>query len=453
MSQLRTLADIAFHVEDLLNKPECFRGARRRVESYLRGDANAVESFSFPDHTDNAGHEPPSLTPGQGTIALIALHYVHCPNGRKLGLPPGPSDCIDERPRVSPYASVFASIVQHVQSLGDDAFPWFMLQLQRFEQDVAEHDAWCQRIRAIENASLDRISTLAALEDKIDFRSLLGLVEQVLSKARLLAAWTDGPLDEAAAEILIGIGTLWLTIEEELDLHGVGPRLSLYVTHDDTVGELAVFLRSLSRAVREDADWFKYLPDITDICLLSFAPHARMGMSHAAFARRLEVVANLLRRIVSASKKKRGNVSVEEADRLARERITTPKKKEEFFKKSIREQAKKIGCAFGTWTETPFFQEAEKLGLVKRKKGNKRIGALPTPVSLTKGIEAVADKASRDMLLEQLRDSAANTAPRQWDDLPPDERLAEFRQHEEDVLREPSPLCPKPKRVRERKRV
>src|SRR5207244_789483 len=76
--------------------------------------------------------------------------------------------------------------------------------------------------------------------------------------------------------------------------------------NNDRVGDAASCLHDLACGVRKDTDWFKYLPNICDSDLISLVPNARMGMAHVAFAKRLAVAVELLRKIVPVAEPESG---------------------------------------------------------------------------------------------------------------------------------------------------
>jgi hypothetical protein len=119
-----------------------------------------------------------------------------------------------------------------------------------------------------------------------------------LDDARRLAEWaSDGQLDDTGAEFLYAMGVQWLALESILNAHHFGAQPGRWCTRSDSVGAVASCLHDLARGVRNDAGWLKYLPDISNTCLLALAPAARMGMPHAVFAKRLTVAVELLQKI------------------------------------------------------------------------------------------------------------------------------------------------------------
>jgi hypothetical protein len=140
------------------------------------------------------------------------------------------------------------------------------------------------------------VAEIGLLEDKVDFGAILALAEPILLEARRLAEWAqDGQLDETGADMLLRIGERWLALESILDANGIGAGNARWCSDDDRVADAASCLHDLARGVRKNAGWFKYLPNITNTCLLSLASDACMGMPHAVFAKRLAVAVELLR--------------------------------------------------------------------------------------------------------------------------------------------------------------
>jgi hypothetical protein len=135
---------------------------------------------------------------------------------------------------------------------------------------------------------------------KVDFPSLLAIAEPLLARARLLADWVqDGPLlDMTGGEMMANVALEWVVLEVALTAQGIGRGNASWSGANDAnnLFEAAHCLLDLVRAVRSDADWFLYLPIPGDE-LLDLSPDARMGMSPAAFAKRLGVAVELLRRL------------------------------------------------------------------------------------------------------------------------------------------------------------
>jgi hypothetical protein len=102
----------------------------------------------------------------------------------------------------------------------------------------------------------------------------------------------------------------------------------------------------------------------------------------------------------STSRKKglRG-MTIDKADREARR--LEKQMKTEFFKLSQNKQAKKIGCSWGTWSKTPFYQECLRQGRIYPS-GRKKDSSTPGVVSFTKDMEGVTGDGGRDSVLEKL---------------------------------------------------
>jgi hypothetical protein len=299
--------------------------------------------------------------------------------------------------------------------------------------------------------------------DEVDFAPIIALAEPLLAEARRLAEWSDdGPLNHAGRDMLFRVVQRWLTLESALaanDMEGSDARWRFPASmheEDDPRVLAAICLHGLAGDVRNHADWFKNLTEEPDACRLDLAPDANMGMPHAAFAKRLAVAVELLRQIDAADKSQRQRMSVEEADRKARDLTNTAKKKKAFFDLSETIQAEqRIGCSWGTWSKTHYFQEAVECGwLAKRKNAkNKTGGSPPAVVSLTSALEAAVGEGRQEEVLHNLaeEEGACAAANRDWTDLPKDERQAILAEHEAENASNPSPLEPRPRKVHNRK--
>jgi hypothetical protein len=150
----------------------------------------------------------------------------------------------------------------------------------------------------LENEVLIPGAEVELLEDEMDFGAVLALAEPLLTLAQRLAEWAqDGQLDDTGADMLLRIGEQWLALESILHAHGLGTGNARWSSDDDRVRSAASCLHDLACAIRKNAEWLKYLPDIITTCLLNLAPDACMGMPHAVFAKRLAVAVELLRAI------------------------------------------------------------------------------------------------------------------------------------------------------------
>jgi len=131
----------------------------------------------------------------------------------------------------------------------------------------------------------------------VDFRSILVMAEPLLARARLLADWVqDDPFDMTGAEMIANVALEWIVFEIALTAQGIGRSPAKWSAGNDASNlcEAAHCLHDLVHAVRQDADWFVYLPIFGDE-LIDLAPGARMGMPPSAFAKRLSVAVELLR--------------------------------------------------------------------------------------------------------------------------------------------------------------
>jgi hypothetical protein len=153
---------------------------------------------------------------------------------------------------------------------------------------------------ALEEKVKATVAEIGLLEDKVDFGAILALVVPLLVEARRLAKWTqDAQLDDTGADMLLRIGEQWLAIEAILDANCIGAGKARWCTDNDRVGDAASCLHDLACGVRKNAAWLRYLPEITNTCLLSLAPDACMGMPHSVFAKRLSVAIELIHKIVA----------------------------------------------------------------------------------------------------------------------------------------------------------
>jgi hypothetical protein len=175
-----------------------------------------------------------------------------------------------------------------------------MSELDRADQQlVQEMKRWCR-------SDMEEAISTARQEHAhlwtVDFASILAMAEKILVGARRLADWAqDDPLDETGAELLSNVAQEWVVLEIVLTANGIGRGLNAWHAGDDGTSAAAQCLQDLIHAVRrENAAWFIYLP-ILGVELLDLAPEARMGMSHSAFAKRLSVAVEILRKLQPAS--------------------------------------------------------------------------------------------------------------------------------------------------------
>jgi hypothetical protein len=110
----------------------------------------------------------------------------------------------------------------------------------------------------------------------------------------------------------------------------------------------------------------------------------------------------------------------------------------EFFSLSQNEQARRIGTTWRTWSETPFYKEAQRQGKIPQARPGKGAGTPPI-VSLTANLEAVAVEGGRNQVLDEV---AAN------------EKLKKLvAESKAENARDPSPLDSGPKKVYRNKRL
>jgi hypothetical protein len=147
---------------------------------------------------------------------------------------------------------------------------------------------------------------------------------------------------------------------------------------------------------------------------------------------------------------------VADADAKARELTDTTTKRAKFFALSERKQATRIGCSWSTYSKTDFYREAEELGLLSPRSRKKREqkGSPPSAVSFTPKMEATLGDGDKDQIVHELAEAESEGSQGlKWDNLPEDERQKYIIDHLSDVENNPSPLDPRPKRVRHRKQV
>jgi hypothetical protein len=94
-------------------------------------------------------------------------------------------------------------------------------------------------------------------------------------------------------------------------------------------------------------------------------------------------------------------MTVAEANLKARELARWRRKK--FFAMSQNDQAKEIGCSWGTWSKTPFYKECKKQGKIKPGKHPKG-SRPPSVVSLTAKMEEVVGDGDKNQVLEEVAD-------------------------------------------------
>jgi hypothetical protein len=119
--------------------------------------------------------------------------------------------------------------------------------------------------------------------------------------------------------------------------------------------------------------------------------------------------------------KRRPRMTVEQANERAGHLVKQMRKA--FFQLSARKQAEKIGCNWGTWTKTPFYQKYKKRNAVPD-----RGAGSPPVVSLTSDLEAVTGEGDPNEILEQLiAEQKADSEPSPLADDPPDARPKRVR--------------------------
>jgi hypothetical protein len=161
---------------------------------------------------------------------------------------------------------------------------------------IKELKRWCHP--EMEGIIDDALPEQVALHT-VDLGSVLTQAEPILTRARLLADWAqDDALDQTGADMIADLALDWVVFEIALTAKGIG-RGEVGWTAGNDEGDRCAAVRCLSdliNAVRRDVAWFFYLP-ILGVELLDIFPGARMGMSHAAFAKRLGVAVELLRKV------------------------------------------------------------------------------------------------------------------------------------------------------------
>jgi hypothetical protein len=151
-------------------------------------------------------------------------------------------------------------------------------------------------------------------------------------------------------------------------------------------------------------------------------------------------------------RRSRHRMTVEEANDNAMEQAK--KKKKAFFGLSEREQAKRIGCSWQTWSKTDFYRRAVQEGWLSKKRAKGSTAGSRRVIGLTPTLEAAVGEGEGDEVLKQLAaDESAEAKRDQWDDLPPKERQELLAEHEADNASDPSPLDPRPKKVQSYKRL
>jgi hypothetical protein len=90
-----------------------------------------------------------------------------------------------------------------------------------------------------------------------------------------------------------------------------------------------------------------------------------------------------------------------------------------FFLLSQNEQARRIGCAWATWSKTEFYKTAKKRGEQShRQAAPKKTSGSPSVVSFTSEMEAVIGEGRREEMLNKL--TAEQNADREPSPLDPD---------------------------------
>jgi hypothetical protein len=171
-------------------------------------------------------------------------------------------------------------------------------------QDLYDEDArlvvelkdWCRE--GMDTAIADAASEAIRIFE-IDFGPILATAEQLYDRATLLADWAqDEPLDSTGGEMIADLAMDWVVFEIALTARGIGRADNQCCGGEDAQLAATRCLTDLIKAVRRGgaARWFVYLPIFGDE-LLALVPNPQMGMSHAAFAKRLGVAVELLRRV------------------------------------------------------------------------------------------------------------------------------------------------------------
>jgi hypothetical protein len=293
--------------------------------------------------------------------------------------------------------------------------------------------------------------------DRVDFASILAHCERLLTEARRLADWTENEnLYKAGLPMISRLADKWLILDYALAANGIGHGDPVFYGRDNQYLAAARCMHELANTIRQKANMFKHMSYRFKICIVRCLSDSHVGMPYSIFARKVAVVVDLLREIVAAKKSQRAPMTVKEANRKGMELTNTLAKRKKFFAKSETQQAKKIGCSWGTWSKTDCFKEAVNLGwLPKRKNGDMTTqNRQPSVVSLSPALEAKAGHGERDEVLRQLAAAETTKIKRpHWDDLPSEERHAILAEHQADVASDPSPLECRPWKVLNRKQL
>jgi hypothetical protein len=126
--------------------------------------------------------------------------------------------------------------------------------------------------------------------------------------------------------------------------------------------------------------------------------------------------------IPAAAKEKRPRMTVEEANREAMELVK--QLGQAFFALSENEQARRIGCAWKTWSKTEFFKAArKKREQAGRQRGPGKATGAPPVVSFTSALEVVTGDGEREAVLEKLiAEQEADNEPSPLEDDSPSDR-------------------------------
>jgi hypothetical protein len=274
---------------------------------------------------------------------------------------------------------------------------------------------------------------MAFKSDGKDFVPYLVLIERLLLHAEELAKYSDigvvgdPTFGSMGAELLEKVFTNWKKVQL---LRYLKP---LRIREKSDVRQLAViqFLDDMSSGLFPRAKWELAgdvpLDPIEKELNVKLKKDSQLGMSHSDFVKQLKYVIGVLSRIVP-----RKGMSVADADRKARELTDSHKKKKDFFTLSQSKQAKTIGCHWATYAKTPFFREAEKKGLFRKRqrplppskiRGNSQISRLTPALESTIGQDNL-------VLKQLLQDEDEN---KQWADLSVPEKLAIINDQEADL--------------------
>lgn len=261
--------------------------------------------------------------------------------------------------------------------------------------------------------------------DGVDFAKILFVAEDVLRLARQCLAWAGtAPHNHGGAYLheLLSSEWWWFTGMLFLDYELVGGEaLRRYPPADNAKQDPRYKVALCLHSLFEDFGRVRWLRDSKSrLTLHEGGPNPFVFaepdvLPPSLFLARLEVTVELLREIPShhmggqnestASERRdsKPRMTVEEANEKALEKTSSPAKKRVFYERSVRDQARQIGCSFATWRKTAEYNRAVKEGWIKERavRDATQRNSAPKSVALNESHGAVqsdADEVLSDLI-------------------------------------------------------